>query len=476
MREEKENKEINNNTGKEYENSKIPAAAKKSLWTMLVVMLGYGLFPSTINTGAMVASSFDFGIFLLIILAGNLILTIYALLLSMIAIENDVSLHNLSRRVFGSKGYAVTSTVLIVSQIGWFGVGIMLVSQSLVNIMGIDTSTMAGFLMLLITLIMGVLITSSAFFGVKALEIASKIAIPTVLGLGLLMCIMSSIGGEWGNFDINKPHANLNGDMTWYFAIGLVVSTFISGATLIPDFIRWAKKKSHAIIVVFFTFLILQSILLLFGAFAYYGIDSNLFGEFGNSVTLYSSLSIMGLTAVGFIALFANVWTSNDNSLYSTGLATSNIFGIKKTTSVILLGTIGTLLAPIFNTNGFIWFLNALGYLIPGIGMMLIIDYYVFFRWFNILYTDEYFKFKHDYRSYKWEALASWIIGIVLTMIFQTILPFIVPLYIMLFTSIAYIIFKTVYQKYFRDPNLVVNEDSDAWKEFEEEQKDEENQ
>ncbi len=474
MREEKENKEIKNNTGKEYANSKIPAAAKKSLWTMLVVMLGYGLFPSTINTGAMVASSFDFGIFLLIILAGNLILTIYALLLSLIAIENDVSLHNLSRRVFGSRGYAVTSTILIISQIGWFGVGIMLVSQSLVNILGIDASTIAGFLMLMITLIMGVLITSSAFFGVKALEIASKIAIPTVLGLGLLMCAMSLMGGSWGEFDTGKPHGNLNGEITWYFAIGLVVSTFISGATLIPDFIRWAKKKSHAIIVVFFTFLVLQSILLFFGAFAYYGIDTPLFGDYDNSITLYSALSIMGLTTVGFIALFANVWTSNDNSLYSSGLATSNIFGIKKTTAVILLGTIGTLLAPIFNTSGFVWFLNALGYLVPGIGTMLIVDYYVFFRWFNILYTDEYFKFKHEYRAYKWEALASWIIGIILTMLFQIILPFIVPLYIMFFTGIVYIILKYVYQVFFRDPNRAVNEHSEAWKEYEEEQKENE--
>ncbi len=461
MNEEKANKEINNNTEKEYENTKIPAGAKKALWTMLVVMLGYGLFPSTINTGAIVASSFNFGIFLLIIFIGNLFLTIYALLLSLIAVENDVSLHNLSRRVFGSKGYVITSTILIISQIGWFGVGIMLVSQSLVSILGIDTTTLAGMLTLLITIGMGILITSSAFFGVRALEIASKIAIPTVLGLGVVMCIISFTGGQ---FDIHK-HDPLNGDITWYFAIGLVISTFISGATLIPDFIRWAKTKSHAIIVVFFTFLILQTILLLFGAIAYYGLGS--FADYDNTVTLFSALSLMGFTFLGFIALLANVWTSNDNSLYSTGLATSNIFGIKKTTAVIVLGTVGTLLAPIFNTEGFIWFLGVLGYLIPGIGALLIIDYYVFFKWFNILYTDEYFKFKHEYRTYKWEAIASWIVGILITLLVQMFIPFIVPLYIILFTSITYIILKYIYQKYLKDPQRAVNEDSDAWKDKE---------
>lgn len=55
----------------------------------------------------------------------------------------------------------------------------------------------------------------------------------------------------------------------------------------------------------------------------------------------------------------------------------------------------------------------------------------------------------------------------ILIFIYLSHLLFIVPLYIMLFTSITYIIFKYVYQKFFRDPNRVVNEDSEAWKEYE---------
>ncbi len=462
MNDKNENKDEQKN--KEYENSKIPQAAKKSLITMLVVMLGYGLFPSTINAGAIVASSFNFGIFLLIILIGNLILTIYALLLSFVSVDNDVSLHNLSKRVFGGKGYVVTSTVLIISQIGWFGVGIMLISTSLVEILNIDTGTLSGLLTFLITVIVGVLITSSAFFGVKALEVASKIAIPTVLGFGLLLIVLSIVGGDWGQFDPNKDHGGIGDDITWYFAIGLIVSTFISGATLIPDFIRWAKNKNHVIIIVFFTFMILQTILLLFGAMAYYGIDSELFAEFDNSVTLFSSLSIMGLAIPGFLTLIANVWTSNDNSLYSTGLATSNIFKIRKRNAVIILGTIGTLLAPIFSTNGFVWFLQLLGVMIPGIGTILIVDYYIFFKMFNLLHTDNYFEFTHEYRNFKWESLLAWILGIIVSVLFQIFLPFIMPLYIMLFTTVIYIILRLIYFKWFRDHSRAIDDTSEAWK------------
>ncbi len=426
--------ELNTNQNNEYENTKIPKKYRKSFITILVLMLGYGLFPSTINTGAIVASSFDLNTFILIIFVGNLILTIYALLLSLVGVENGVSLHNLSKRIFGKKGYKITSMILIISQIGWFGVGVMLVSQSLFSLLGINNMEgMDYFISWLITMITGVLITSAAFFGVRALKVASLVAIPIVLSSGLLMTGLSFGGGEWGVFQPDKPNMV---DITPYFAIGLVVSTFISGATLIPDFIRWAKSKTHAVVVVISTFFVLQIILLLFGAFAYYGIDNELFGE--GTITLFSSLTIMGFGAFGFISLFFNVWTSNDNSLYSTGLAISSIYNVKKSYAVIGLGTVGTIFAPLFNTSGFLVFLNLLGYLIPGIGSILLADYFINSKIF--LKEDKYFDFNHQYNNYNFVGISSWILGILVTVLIQVILPFIVPLYIILNTFMIYLL------------------------------------
>lgn len=452
MNNKQENKNPENKTG-EFENSKIPSYARKTLGTMLVVMLGYGLFPSTINTGAIIASNFNFGVFLIIILIGNLILTIYALLMSMIGLNSNASLHNLSKRVFGRKGYKVTSTILVISQIGWFGVGIMLISAPMLNLLNVNDMSIYGQIMSwIITIVMGSLITSSAFFGVKALKFASLVAIPIVLGSGLLVIILSLIGGDWGSFDPSK--VSPDPDISFFFAVGLVVSTFISGATLIPDFIRWAKNRSQAILVVFLTFLVLQTILLFFGAMAYYGIDTSLFGDYNNDVTLYSSLSIMGLGFIGFIALFANVWTSNDNSLYSTGLGVSSMFKIDKKYAVIILGTIGTILAPLFATSGFVWFLSLLGYLIPGIGAIMIFDYYIFYKWLNVYGAEDYFYFLNDdYENYKLVGLISWSLGIVLSLIMQLLLPFIVPLYIIFITGLIYTILELIKIKWINSKN-----------------------
>ncbi len=451
MLDENKTKQTESNK-KEFENSKIPAKSRKGLFTLMIVMLGFGLFPSTISAGAEVASNFNFGIFLIIIFIGNIFLMIYALLMSFIGLNSNVSLHNMSKRVFGKKGYKFTSLILVISQIGWFGVGIMMVSQPLMNLLHIDQSNLSTetqILTWIAIIIMGALITSAAFFGVKALEVASLLAIPIVLISGLIVIILSLVGGDWGSFDPGKVKGN--NDMSFFFAIGLVISTFISGATVIPDFMRWAKNKTHVIIVVVTTFLILQTLLLLFGAMAFYGVDSNLFSRFDNQVTLYTTLSIMGLMPLGFIALFANVWTSNDNSLYSTGLAVSSMFKIRKSHAVIILGTIGTLLAPIFASNGFIWFLSALGYLIPGIGSIMIFDYYIFYNWLNVYGNEEYFYFKSDdYDNYKYIGFVSWILGILITLLFQYLLPFIVPVYIIIFTGLIYVILEIISIKYNR--------------------------
>ncbi len=445
MSDKREDTNKKDNTG-EYENTKIPSAARKTFFTMLIVMLGYGLFPSTINAGAIVASGFSFGTFLIIIFIGNLILTVYALLMAMIGINSNASLHNLSKRVFGEQGYKITSTVLVISQIGWFGVGIMMVSEPLLRLFHVSDLNGEAYIFtwVLITL-MGALITSSAFFGVRALKTASIIAIPIVLFAGCLVCVLSITGGDWGTFDIDRVS---NNEMTFYFAIGLVISTFISGATLIPDFLRWAKNRSQATFVVVLTFMFLQTTLLLFGALAYYGIDTSLFGEFNNQVTLYTSLTIMGFGFVGFIALFANVWTSNDNSLYSTGLAVSSMFKIRKTNAVIILGTIGTLMAPIFGTSGFVWFLQLLGFLIPGIGAILIADYYIFYRWLNVYGLDDYFYFNNDdYHQYKLVGILSWVFGIIISALLQLVFPFIVPVYILLITGTIYVVAELIYIK-----------------------------
>lgn len=404
----------------EYVNERVPAFARKSLITMLILMIGYGLFPSTINAGGIIAASFDLTDMILIFIIGNTILFIYALLLALIGTKEGLTLHELSKKVFGKYGYRITSSIIFISQIGWFGIGIILLSNPIIQFFAID-SLIAQYA---IIIAIGLSMTMVALYGVKSLKIASIIAIPIVFSAGILIIVFATQNGAWGSWNPTKP---AKGNLTFFEGISLVIGTFISGATLIPDFIRWSKNKKHTLLVVFSTFMLNQTFLLLIGGIAYFGVDNNLFDKFNGDITIFSTLMIMGVGWLGFLALFSNVWTSNDNSLYASSLAASSIYKIKKRKMVLILGISGTMLAPVFNSNTFIIFLQILGVMIPGIGIITIIYYF----WLRKLIEEE--------NNYQFDAIAAWISGILISIFVQLLIPFITPVYIMLFTGITYI-------------------------------------
>jgi cytosine permease len=80
-----------------------------------------------------------------------------------------------------------------------------------------------------------------------------------------------------------------------------------------------------------------------------------------------------------YIAVFVlglNIWTTNDNALYSSGLGLSNIFGWSKKTMVLIAGIIGTIAAVWLYWN-FCGWLNVLNCTLPPIGAILIISYFM---------------------------------------------------------------------------------------------------
>ena len=76
------------------------------------------------------------------------------------------------------------------------------------------------------------------------------------------------------------------------------------------------------------------------------------------------------------IVLGLNIWTTNDNALYSSGLGLSNIFGLSKRTMVLIGGIIGTIAAVWLYWN-FCGWLNVLNCTLPPIGAILIISYFM---------------------------------------------------------------------------------------------------
>ena len=349
----------------DYTNSRVDASGRKSTLSMFMVMLGFTFFSASMWAGQNLAAGLDFSGFIWALLLGGLILGAYTGTLGWIGAESGLTLDMLARRSFGEKGSYLPSAMISFTQIGWFGVGLAMFAIPVAKeIMGLevtpDSMPWQGYLLVLIA---GVLMTASAYFGIKSLTIISYIAVPAVAILGTVAMIMAIQRGDTG---LVEQFAKGTKDLGIIAGAGLVVGSFVSGGTATPNFTRFAKNARVGLWTTIVAFFIGNSLMFLFGAVSSIYVGGNdIFEVMLNLNLFYLAVLVLGL----------NIWTTNDNALYSAGLGLSNIFGLSKKAMVLISGVIGTVAAVWLYWNFCDW-LNVLNCTLPPVGIILILHYF----------------------------------------------------------------------------------------------------
>ena len=155
-------------------------------------------------------------------------------------------------------------------------------------------------------------------------------------------------------------------DLSVIAGAGLVVGSFVSGGTATPNFTCFAKNARVGLWVTVIAFFIGNSLMFLFGAVSsIYAGGNDIFEVMLNLNLFYFAILVLGL----------NIWTTNDNALYSCGLGLSNIFGLSKKTMVLISGIIGTVAAVWLYWNFCDW-LNVLNCTLPPVGIILVLSYF----------------------------------------------------------------------------------------------------
>lgn len=372
----------------DYELSHVNEKNKKGFFSMLVVMMGFTFFSASMLTGGTLGTGLNLKDFFIAILIGNLILSIYTGLLSYIGSQTGLSMHLLTRYSFGEKGSYLASFITSVTQIGWFGVGISMFAIPISNRFGIN--------LYLLVAITGILMTTTAYFGIKSLTILSAIAVPAIaiLGSSSIIIAINSVGGinSLANIEpINK--------ISLITAITLCIGSFISGGTVTPDFTRFAKNKKIAVSTTMIAFFIGNSLMFLFGA-----IGAMVTGNSDIADVMFSQ----GLIIPAILVLGLNIWTTNDNALYTAGLGLSNITKISKKKLVIISGLIGTIGAIWLNNNftGFLTFLNSM---LPPVGGIIISDYF-------FIHKQNYSQIQNTkFKKINWIAIIAFLYGFIVS-------------------------------------------------------------
>lgn len=338
----------------DYSFEKVPQAARKGFWPMLFIMLGFTFFSASMSAGARLGNGLDLGDYLVGTLAGGVILALYTSVLAYIGSDSGMAFDQLARHAFGSKGSYLPSVMIALTQIGWFGVGAAMFA--------IPASELLGIPSLLLIVLAGFCMTTSAYFGIQGLEVVSFVSVPLIAVMGIYsMCAAIKQGGGLQNvFGLST------GSITIFTAISIVVGSFISGGTCIPNFSRFARSNKISVITVAIAFFIGNNLMFAFGAVG---------GAFTGKDDIFYCLIAQGLAIPAIIVLGANIWTTNDNALYSGAMSISNLTKIRKQPLVIVAGVIGTVFS-VWLYNNFITWLDMLNSVLPPIGAIIILDYF----------------------------------------------------------------------------------------------------
>ena len=344
----------------DYAENAVPTTARRSFLTMFMIMLGFTFFSASMWVGQQLADGLNLTGFIGALIVGGAILALYTGLLGYVGAKTGLSLDLLARKAFGTKGSFLPSAMISFTQIGWFGVGVAMFAIPVANEL-LGGSKAAEWALVIVA---GICMTASAYFGIKSLTIVSYIAVPCVAILGTVAMILAV---KRGDMTLVQQFAKSSGSLTVISGAGLVVGSFVSGGTATPNFSRFAKDGKTGVITTVIAFFLGNSLMFFMG-----GISSIYVG--GNDI--FEVMLNLNLFYLAVLVLGLNIWTTNDNALYSAGLGLANIFGQKKKPMVLISGIFGTLTAVWLYWNFCSW-LNILNCTLPPCGIIIVLSYFL---------------------------------------------------------------------------------------------------
>ena len=348
----------------DYARESVPASARRHWLSLSLIWIGGGIDLAGILLGTQIGLGMSFENAMIATFVGSLILAVVGALTCYVGSETGMSTAMLTRFVFGEYGARIASLIIGITGMGWFGVqtGFFAVSGQMIvkELAGVEVS------MPVAALIGGLLMMSTAVIGYKAIEWLSVIAVPIMFGIlvGILIVVIPS-QSFWEAVHV-EPVADT---IPLGLGISLVTSLFLVGAIAAPDIGRWARSKKDSILAAVVGFLIGNSLMLVIAV---------IIAKYTSNAEFIQVMFGIGWGGLAAILFVLGTWTTNDNGLYSTGLALSvALRRWSRPTLVIVAGLIGTALAVFNIYDSFITFLTILSAFVSPIGGVFIAEYYL---------------------------------------------------------------------------------------------------
>lgn len=347
----------------------VPIDRRKPFISVALPWAGLTLSVTAFLVGTILGGGLVLSDGILAVIVGNYVLGIYALGLAILGQRKGLTMALLTRRTFGRYGQILPSAVFAFVNVGFPGTYLALFGLLLESIIPGFSPYVGGLIFIVLAFLL-------AAIGIKGLSWLGYFAIPAILLLAIygVSIVVGNVGG-WDKFLSARPAGTL--------AIGLgistVISTWITGATTSADLGRFAKSAKSAAGSALFAF---SCTALLEGLAFMLALGAGT----GDLVVLLRNL---GLVAPAIIIYFLLMWSSADVLIYMFSLAFTNIENaILKKIRVgrfwwTVIGSayaygVGVIILSMGLMTGFRAWLSMLAQLIPPIGGIVLVDYYLF--------------------------------------------------------------------------------------------------
>lgn len=348
----------------DYPVTPVPRSARRSFFSIAVVLLGFTVFTPTMLAGASLGAAFSLSQLILVVLLGSAVLGTYVAMMGWVGARSGLTTVVMSRYTFGTGGAKLASILLGGTQIGWYGVVVGTIGDLTAQAFGWESWGARAAVMIVTSALMCV----TACYGYRGMYWVSLVSTPLILILAVWVMVRSleQVGG-WAGLAAVAPTTT----MSVAVAVTTVVGTFVSAGTQAPNWTRFARTGRQAVLACVIGFLVGNGLMIFFGA-----VGAMTTGEGDFVLVLFN----MGLIGWGLFLLFGNLWKSNADTAYAFGVAGAELFDKPRKLPFVVAGSvIGTVLALTGVHNHLVDYLVLLGVFIPPLGGVIIGDFLV--RW-----------------------------------------------------------------------------------------------
>lgn len=362
--------ELEHALGEEFEHKPVPANARRSMFSVAVVWMGFPMIITGAMTGSILVLGMGFANALKAMIIGNLIMLCYVGGLGLLGSRKGMNFALLASIVFGRKGYVFASGLLSTLLLGWYAVQ--------TGITGALVSSTYGMNYVVMTVIAGLLYIGITFIGVRGLHLIGTISVPLFVVLGLWVAGDAASTSSW---EAIMAYPGNNGMASMSMGVGLtvVIALFIDAGTVTADFNRWARDDASSIVATFSAFPFANLVAMLVGGVMTAALaipDANPFGT-DNMFGYMNAQQLTWLSALAFVFLYVNLGSVCAHCLYNSATGWSRILGSHMRLLAIILGAIGIVVAATNVWAFFIQWLSLLGVLVPPIGVIILVDQFI---------------------------------------------------------------------------------------------------